>query len=116
MPEKCLFIALSFYRNIARQNRSSDEGLKDTIMFNGWNVKAAVNCEFDFFIVSEPLMAIFQIEVKRKHTHREKEKARQQLENGCKLFSSKIPFDAKDNWSQFHQHFIGAIAPIFLRK
>ncbi len=27
MTEKCLFIALSFYRNIARQNRSSDEGL-----------------------------------------------------------------------------------------
>lgn len=71
---------------------------KDTMVFNGWNVKAAVNCEFDFFIASEPLRAIFQIEVKRKYTQKVKEKALQQLEKGFKLFLSKIPFRNKDNW------------------
>jgi hypothetical protein len=48
------FIALSFYRNIACQNRSSDEGLKEKSIFLGLHLAFS---PFEDFL--KPLMAKF---------------------------------------------------------
>ena len=73
---------------------------KDTIVINGWHIEVPVKdrCEFDFLIISEPLKAIFQIEVKQKCHDSAVQSAMKQLQWGQELFKSKIKFPEEENW------------------
>ncbi len=69
--------------------------VKDTVVVNGWNIKN--KCEFDFLIVSEPLKAIFQLEVKQTYSKQTRKKGAEQLQKGKSTLQSIVHF-LPDDW------------------
>jgi hypothetical protein len=86
-----------------------NNNVKNTVVINGWKDEGSRNLEktdplyraqkeFDFLIVSQPSQTIIHIEVKRTCTKIDLDKAKQQLNNGLKMFQETIPFPEKVNW------------------
>jgi hypothetical protein len=86
-----------------------NNNVKNTVVINGWKDEGSGNLakndplyraqkEFDFLIVSQPSQTIIHIEVKRTCTQNDFDKAKQQLENGLKMFQETIPFPEEVNW------------------
>jgi hypothetical protein len=77
------------------KTKFSKDNVKNTVVINGFrNIQEdrREKGEFDFLIISEPLSAIIQVEVKSSHKQGLAKKAFQQLEKGKVLFQEKIPF------------------------
>jgi hypothetical protein len=86
-----------------------NNNVKNTVVINGWKDEGSGNLakndplyraqkEFDFLIVSQPSQTIIHIEVKTTCTQNDFDKAKQQLNNGLKMFQEAIPFPEKVNW------------------
>ena len=82
------------------QQTLENSSVQDTVVFSGWcDDTPSAKKEFDFLIISLPLMAIIHIEVKRTLNKTSKEKAIKQLNDGLSIIISKVPFQKESKWT-----------------
>jgi hypothetical protein len=84
------------------QKLLENDQVKDTLVISSWSDGGSnnrKNREIDFLIISLPLKAIFQIEVKKISNKSNINDGVKQLKEGKNFFLSIIPFPSREEWS-----------------
>ena len=75
-----------------------EERTKNTVVIDGWKIRDKSFGEFDFLIVSQPLNAIIQIEVKLSNNKSSRNNAERQFQEAFNFFEQNLSLPIEENW------------------